>query len=68
MSACKRVATGGSACGQFIYPFIRILTDAGNRHVHKVGMLVVLCGRVVGLKSLKELTKNLLRDFTPSSF
>lgn len=31
-------------------------------------MLVVLCGRVVGLESLEELTKNLLRDFTPSSF
>lgn len=36
--------------------------------MHKVGMLVVLCGRVVGLKSLEELTENLLRDFTPSSF
>lgn len=31
-------------------------------------MLVILCRRVVGLKSLEELTKNLLRDFTPSSF
>lgn len=47
---------------------INLLTDARNSHVHEVGMLVILCGRIVCLKSLKEFTKNLLRDFTPSSF
>lgn len=56
MPARKRAATGGS------------LTDTRNRHVHKVGMLVILCGRVISLQSLEELPENLLRDFTPSSF
>lgn len=36
--------------------------------MHEVGMFVVLCGRVVGLESLEELAKNLLRDLAPSSF
>lgn len=36
--------------------------------MHKVGMLVILCGRVIGLQSLEELPENLLRDLTPSSF
>jgi len=64
MSACERSATRGFNS----FALFRLLTDARNRHVHKVGMLMVLCGRVVGLKSLEELTENLLRDLTPSSF
>lgn len=53
---CRLAATGSP------------LTYARNRHVHEVGMLVILCGRVISLQSLKELPENLLRDLTPSSF
>lgn len=50
------------------YGGIHANANARYGHVHKVGMLVILSGAVVGLKSLEEFPKNLLRDFTPSSF
>lgn len=73
MSTPKRAATGGLILSNIYVLYLahilsHSLTDARYGHVHKVGMLVILCRRVISLQSLKELSKNLLRDFTPSSF
>ena len=46
---------------------LTIRTNSGNGHVHEMGMLTLRVVRFV-LQSLQEFQKNLLGDFTPSSF